>query len=151
MLRQTLLLLHLLGAIVWVGGMFFAYFCLRPAAAELLDPPRRLPLWAAAFARFLPYTAVAVVLILASGAAMLAGAGAGAGQAPLGWHVMAALGLLMTAVFAYVYAALYPKLRAACAAAAWPAAAQVLDRIRRLVALNLVLAVCTVLAAVSAR
>jgi uncharacterized membrane protein len=147
MLRQTLLLLHLLGAIVWVGGMFFAYFCLRPAAAELLDPPRRLPLWAAAFARFLPYTAVAVVLILASGGAMLVGAG----QAPLGWHVMAALGLLMAAVFAYVYAALYPKLRAACAAAAWPAAAQVLDRIRRLVALNLVLAVCTVLAAVSAR
>ena len=52
MLRQILLFVHLLGAIAWVGGMFFAYFCLRPAAMEVLDPPRRLPLWSATFARF---------------------------------------------------------------------------------------------------
>ena len=30
MLRQALLLLHLLAAMAWMGGMFFAYFCLRP-------------------------------------------------------------------------------------------------------------------------
>ncbi|HMA06989.1 MAG TPA: hypothetical protein VKP68_03975, partial [Ramlibacter sp.] len=71
MLRQVLILVHLLGAIVWVGGMFFAYFCLRPAAVEVLDPPRRLPLWSATFARFLPYTAIAVVVMLGSGLTML--------------------------------------------------------------------------------
>ena len=26
------LTLHILGAVVWVGGMFAAYVCLRPAA-----------------------------------------------------------------------------------------------------------------------
>jgi uncharacterized membrane protein len=47
MLRQILLLLHIASVIVWVGGMFFAYFCLRPAAAKLLQPPERLALWSA--------------------------------------------------------------------------------------------------------
>ena len=47
MLRQLLILLHLVGVITWVGGMFFAYFCLRPAAVEVLEPARRLPLWSA--------------------------------------------------------------------------------------------------------
>ena len=45
MLRPLLLFLHLAGVIVWVGGMFFAYFCLRPAAVRVLQPPQRLPLW----------------------------------------------------------------------------------------------------------
>ena len=36
--------LHLLSAVIWVGGMFFAYMVLRPAAATLLEPPQRLPL-----------------------------------------------------------------------------------------------------------
>ena len=149
MLRQPLIFLHLLGAIVWIGGMFFAYFCLRPAAAETLDPPKRLPLWASAFARFLPYTAVAVVVLIATGGAMLAQTGMR--EAPVGWHIMMTLGLVMAAVFAYVYAVLFPKLKARCAESAWPAAAQVLNSIRRLVALNLVLGVCTVVAAISAR
>jgi len=144
-----MLSLHLLAAIAWLGGMFFAYFCLRPAAAELLAPPHRLPLWAATFARFLRYTAIAVGVILASGLTLLAQAGfAGA---PWAWYLMAMLGLVMAAVFAHVYLGLYPALRAACAASDWPAAGAALDGIRRLVALNLVLGLCAVLAAVSAR
>lgn len=149
MLRQGLLFVHLLCAIAWLGGMFFAYFCQRPAAAEVLEPPQRLPLWVATFARFLPSMGVAVLLLLASGLAMLLQVGMG--SAPPGWHVMLALGLAMAAVFAYVYAVLFPSLRAHCAALAWPAAGQTLNRIRRLVGLNLVLGVLVVMAAVSAR
>jgi uncharacterized membrane protein len=54
-------------------------------------------------------------------------------------------------VFARVYLVLYPRLRAACESAAWPAAAQALNGIRRLVALNLVLGILTVVAALWAR
>jgi uncharacterized membrane protein len=149
MLRQVLILAHLLGAIAWIGGMFFAYFCLRPAAAEVLDPPRRLPLWSATFARFLPYTAIAVVVMLACGLAMLLQTGLR--QAPIGWHIMMTLGVVMAVIFGYVYGVLYPKLRQRCHSADWPAAAWALNRIRQLVAVNLVLGVCTVVAAVSAR
>lgn len=149
MLRQLLILLHLAGVIVWVGGMFFAYFCLRPAAAQLLDPPQRLPLWVATFDRFFRLVAVAVVLILLSGFAMFAQVGFA--LAPPGWHIMMGLGLAMAGVFGYVYFVLYPKLRQHCAAAAWPAAAAALNGIRQLVAVNLVLGACTILAAVAAR
>ena len=47
--------LHLLAAVVWVGGMFFAYVALRPVAASLLPPPLRLPLWSQTVARFFPW------------------------------------------------------------------------------------------------
>ena len=149
MLRQLLILLHLLGAFAWIGGMFFAHFCLRPAAAEVLQPPQRLPLLAAALSRFLRYAAIAVVVILASGIVMFAQTGFG--QAPVGWHVMFALGMVMAVVFAHIYLVLFPRLRGSCDAAAWPQAAQTLNSIRGLVVLNLALGICTVVAAISAR
>jgi len=43
--------LHLLGAVVWVGGMFFALLIMRPALASL-DPPQRIDVYRAAFHRF---------------------------------------------------------------------------------------------------
>jgi len=149
MLRQFLLLLHLLAAIAWIGGMFFAYFCLRPAASEVLQPPQRLPLWVETFARFLPFMAVGVTVIAISGVGLFVPVGFHA--APAGWHVMLALGIVMAAVFVYVWLSLFPRLRAHVAAAAWPSAAQTLDRIRQLVALNLGLGVLIVVAAVAAR
>jgi uncharacterized membrane protein len=149
MLRQFLLLAHLLAAMAWIGGMFFAYFCLRPAAGQVLDPPQRVPLMAATFARFLPAAAGAVAIIVITGFAMLGAARVGA--APPGWHAMMGIGLVMTGVFVYVYAVLWPTLRNASAAAQWPVAGQALGRIRWAVALNLALGVCAVIAAVSAR
>lgn len=148
-IHQILLFTHLTSVIVWVGGMFFAYFCLRPAAVAILKPPERLPLWVATFRLFLAYSSVAVVLILISGIFMLANVGMS--QAPTGWHIMLTLGLVMAAVFSIVYFVFYPRLIALCASSSWPAAANVLNNIRRLVAFNLLLALCTILAAMSAR
>ena len=34
--------LHVLAAVIWVGGMFFAWIVLRPVAASQLEPPARL-------------------------------------------------------------------------------------------------------------
>ena len=149
MLRQVLLFIHLTSAIAWLGGMFFAYFCLRPAAVETLDPPKRLPLWNATFARFLPYMSVAVLLIIGTGLGMFLPVGFR--EAPVGWHAMLTLGLVMAVVFAYLYGVLFRKLQLHCSAASWPAAAGVLNRIRQLVALNLTLGILIVAAAISAR
>ena len=41
-MNRLLLLLHILAVVVWIGGMFFAHYCLRPAAAEKLSPEQRL-------------------------------------------------------------------------------------------------------------
>jgi uncharacterized membrane protein len=149
MLRLVLIFAHLAGVVVWVGGMVFAAFCLRPAAAQLLQPPQRLPLWVATFAAFFRLVSVCVAVILLSGFAMLIQTGVAA--APVGWHVMLALGLAMAGVFFWIDRVLFQRLRRHSAAGAWPPAAAALNSIRRLVALNLVLAVCTIAAAVSAR
>lgn len=144
MLRELLLFLHISSVIVWVGGMFFAYFCLRPAAAKLLEPPQRLPLWLATFDLFFRYAGISVLLILASGLTLFFQVGFK--LAPVGWHIMLTLGLLMAAVFGHVYFALYPRLRKHCEASAWPAAAAALNSIRQMVAFNLILSLCTVAA-----
>ena len=49
------LFLHVMGVVVWVGGMFFAYMALRPVAASVLEPPQRLTLWAGVFGKFFPW------------------------------------------------------------------------------------------------
>lgn len=147
--RSALLFLHLLGAVTWVGGMFFAYFCLRPAAAETLEPPQRLKLWVGVFSRFLPVVAAVVLIMLATGFSLMAQTGFR--NAPVGWHVMQALGIVMSVVFAWIYGVLFPRLRRHAAGADWPAAAQALNGIRRLVAFNLALGVATVAAAVAGR
>ena len=64
------LTLHLLSAVVWVGGMFAAYLCLRPAAGPL-EPPQRLALWRRFLAKFFPWVWVSVVLLLVTGFWML--------------------------------------------------------------------------------
>ena len=149
MLHKILLFLHFAGAVVWVGGMFFAYFCLRPASGQILQPPQRLPLWAATFRLFLRYAAISVVVLLGSGFAMLLPVGVG--TAPHGWLAMMTLGLVMAGIFVYVYGVLYPRLAKNVQASAWPAAAAALNGIRRLVAINLILSVAVVVSAVSAK
>ena len=59
-------LLHVIAAVIWVGGMFFAYMFLRPVAASQLEPPARLTLWEGVFGRFFrivqgPHNVLAVV------------------------------------------------------------------------------------------
>src|SRR5512135_466659 len=107
-------LFHLFGVIVWVGGMFFAYMALRPAAAELLSPPQRLPLWGGTFARFFPWVWVAVALILSSGFYMIAILGGFKGVSPH-VHIMLAIGLVMVLIFTYVYTRPYQALKHAVA------------------------------------
>ena len=129
--------------------MFFAHVCLRPAAVQVLAPPQRLPLMLAALTRFLRAMALAVPLVLLSGFTLLAATGLA--HAPWGWHAMMGLGVLMAGIYAFIHARLLPRLRQHCAAAAWPLAAEALNRIRRLVVLNLGLGGLTVAAALLGR
>ncbi len=144
-LHPLLLFLHIAAVVVWVGGMFFAYVCLRPVAVEQLDAPTRLRLWEGVFRRFFPWVWISVVLIFASGLAMLLHTGMAA--APPHWHAMLAVGLLMMAIFMHVYFAPFRRLRAAVAEARWPDGGHALAQIRQLVGLNLVLGGINVLIA----
>ena len=140
-LQHLSLFLHLLGVITWVGGMAFAYVCLRPAAT-MLPPPMRLPLWAATLERFFALVWGAIVLILASGFGKLAAVGFA--NAPGAWHWMMLTGLTMVVVFVTLWFGPWRRLKAAVAAEDWAAGATALAAIRHRVAINLVLGVITV-------
>ncbi|MEK6771748.1 MAG: CopD family protein, partial [Pseudomonadota bacterium] len=133
--------LHILATILWIGGMFFAYVALRPAAASLLEPPQRLPLWAATFARFFPWVWVSVVVLPATGYWMVFYVFDGLRQVGLHVHLMQGLGWLMIVIYLFVFFAPYRQLKAAVAAKDWPAGGKALARIRRLVGINLLLGI----------
>lgn len=133
---KLLYLVHVLATVIWVGGMFFAYQCLRPVAAAQLEPPLRLRLWQGVFGRFFPWVWAAVLLLLLSGQLLTLQLG-GMAAVPVHVHAMAGIGYLMAAVFFYLYFLPYGALRRAVAAEDWPAAGAVLNRIRILVGVNL--------------
>lgn len=141
-LAPLLLFLHVAAVVVWVGGMFFAYVCLRPVAVEVLQPPLRLALWKGVFDRFFPAVWAAVALILLSGLGMLLRVGFKA--APVHWHLMFLAGLVMMAVFVSVVLGPFRQLGAAVAAADWPAGGAALGRIRQRIAFNLALGFATI-------
>lgn len=138
--------LHILAAIVWVGGMFFAYMALRPAALAL-EPPQRLALWSRTFARFFPWVWGAVVVLPVTGYWMILAVFGGFGQAALYIHVMQTIGIVMILLFLHVYFAPYQRLRRAVEAEDFAAAAKHLGQIRVLVAINLTLGLITVIVA----
>ncbi|WP_448091996.1 CopD family protein [Pseudomonas lini] len=129
--------LHILAALVWVGGMFFAWMVLRPAAMKALEGPARLKLWVEVFQGFFRWVWIAVVLLPISGVGMIHLQYTGFEAAPQYVQVMMGLYVVMTALFIRIQALLLPELRTAVAAQDWPTGAAVLGRIRRLVGINL--------------
>ncbi|HYB50530.1 MAG TPA: CopD family protein [Burkholderiaceae bacterium] len=144
-----LLFAHVVAVVVWVGGMFFAHQCLRPAAAQLLEAPQRLQLWNDVFARFFLWVWAAVVLIPASGLSIIATIGWSA--APLRWHLMLLVGLVMIAIFLIVFFSPYRRLQRSVRAQDWKAGAAALARIRHLVGVNIVLGLATIAIATAGR
>ena len=150
MLYAILKTIHLLSLMVWIGGMVFGHFFLRPAVGALA-PPERLSLMHAVLGRFFHAVLAAAALTLVSGVWMIwrsAGQAAETGgrfTMPLEWMVMALLGVLMMAIFGYIRFPLYARLSRAVAAKDWPAGAAALASIRALVLTNLGLGVLIVL------
>ena len=153
MIDALLKLIHLLSIIVWVGGMVFTHFFLRPAAA-MLEPPLRVQLMHGVLERFFRVVLVLSSITVLSGlwmigrvakAAVQAG---GSFQMPLSWTVMATLGLVMWAIFGHIRFALFRRMGRAVAAKDWPVASTALGRIRLWVGVNLVLGLLTVVVAV---
>jgi len=141
---------HALAAVVWVGGMFFAYVVLRPSLG-FLEPPQRLTLWSAVFSRFFVWVWLAVAILLGTGYHMVFAELGGFDQAGLYILLMHGIALLMTALFAFLFFVPFPRFRAFVAAGDWPDAAGQLNLIRRIVATNLVLGLVNILVATSGR
>ncbi len=144
------LTLHVLAAIVWVGGMFFAYLVLRPASG-MLEPPARLELWARVFGRFFAWVFAAIVLLLASGFWMVFGVFGGFAGVGLHIQLMMLIGIVMMMIFLHLYFAPWRRMRAAVARQDWAEGGRQLGQIRIIVAVNLVLGLVTAAIGASGR
>jgi uncharacterized membrane protein len=137
------LAVHVLCAVLWVGGMFFAYVVLRPSLS-VLEPMQRIALHTQVFRRFFLVIWHAMPLILLSGFAILFGFYGG--MAFVGWnvHLMMLLGLIMSAVFLLIFFGPYARFRRTTDR---NTAIACIDRIRKMIAVNLMLGIVTVVVA----
>jgi uncharacterized membrane protein len=146
MIYATLKTLHLLSIVVWIGGMVFVHFFLRPAVAQV-ELPLRLRLMHDVLGRFFKAVLVASLLTLATGVWMLGRVAkqvvqsGGNFEMPLAWTVMAVLGIVMVAIFMHIRFALFKKLDRAVSMSEWTAGAAALAQIRTWVSINLGLGV----------
>lgn len=143
--------LHVLSAVVWVGGMFFAYVCLRPVAASQLEPPQRLQLWSGVFAKFFPFVWASIIILPLTGYLMIFSIWQNMSTTPLYVHVMIGIGILMILVFLHVFFAAYKKLKRAVSTQDWPSGGKALGQIRSLIGVNVILGITVVTVATAGR
>lgn len=133
--------LHVLAAVVWVGGMFFAYLVLRPSLG-VLEPNQRMLVHNQVFRRFFRVVWHAMPLSIITGFGMvfafLGGLGFQSGRV----HAMMGLGLVMSAVFAFIYFGPYKRFQRTTDKAAM---ATSLNTIRSLIGINLLLGIVTII------
>ena len=143
--------LHILAAVIWVGGMFFAYNALRPAAAQVLEPPLRLELWVQVFRRFFVWVWLSVAVILLTGYWMLFQYFGGFENAGMHIHIMHGVGILMVLIYMHVFFAPYRRLRQAVIVQDYPLGGAQLNMIRKLVGINTVLGLLVITVASAGR
>lgn len=138
-------LLHLVAGIVWLGGMTFMLFALRPAAMTTMEPQPRARLIGEVWRRFFAVVLAAIVVLFATGtnlyttAFRAAKAATGEGSVPLGWNLMLVAGITMMLIFGHIYFAGFRKYKRAIASGEWTTVAAVAAQIHALVVTNFVL------------
>jgi len=143
-----LIALHGLLAVIWVGGMFFAYVVLRPAA-QTLEASVRLPLWSRTFYRFFPWVWAAVIILPATGYFLVSARFGGFANLPLYVNIMQGIGILMTLIYLHMFFAPYQRLRRGVDAGDFVKAGQALGQIRQLVGINTALGLITIFVALA--
>ena len=149
-IQSIAIALHVLAAVVWVGGMFVIYFCLRPALGTL-DPPQRFRLMRATLAKFFPFVWGAVLLILATGYWMLFDTFGGFAGVGVSIHWMQLFGWAMVGLFMWLFHGPWLAFKRAVDAQDWAAAATNLDQIRQIVAVNMPVGLLVIALGVSGR
>ena len=136
--------LHVLAALIWVGGMFLAWMILRPAAIKALEGPARSKLRVEVFQRFSVWVWIEVEVLPISGVGLLQMRFNGFETAPRYVQIMMGLYIVMVALFIRIQSLQLPELRKAVEAQEWAAGAAVMGRIRRLVGCNLIVGLALV-------
>ncbi|MBF0614763.1 MAG: hypothetical protein G8237_13770 [Magnetococcales bacterium] len=137
------LLLHLLAATLWVGGMFFALWILRPAALPL-PLAERVGLWTRVLERFMVIVWGVVITLPATGYWMIfMGFG---GMQGVGGHIrlMEGMGWIMIAIFLILYFRSFRPMQRMARELLIPETGLYIEKIRQYVRINLILGLVTI-------
>jgi len=143
--------LHVLSAVIWVGGMFFAYLILRPIAAIQFEPPQRLTLWSNVFSKFFPWVWACVVLLLGTGFWLIFNKFGGMDNAGSHIHIMMSMGIIMSLIFMHLFFTPRRRMTQAVIEHNWEEAGKHLAQIRMLIGINLILGLGVVIIATGGR
>ena len=144
LLYDALRTIHVLSFVVWIGGMYFAHFFLRPSLS-CLEPPERLKLMHATLSRFFAAVIIASLAAVGSGIwmigrmARMVSLTGGNFVMPWTWSLMSALGILMLVIFFYIRFVLFKHFEHVVQSSAFPEAGAQLNRIRLWVTVNMVI------------
>jgi uncharacterized membrane protein len=142
---------HLLSAVIWVGGMFFAYNALRLAAAQVLEPPLRLELWVQVFRRFFIWVWLSIAILLVTGYWMVFNYFGGLASSGMHIQIMHGAGIIMVLIYLHVFFSPYRRLRQAVIVQDYPLAGAQLNQIRKLVGINTVIGLLVIIVASAGR
>ncbi len=142
--------LHILAALIWVGGLFFILMILRPASIRV-EPSQRFRLFDKVFSRYFPWVWAAIAVLLITGYWMLYARLGGFSEAGLHVHVMQGLGIVMMLIFGHLYYAPYKHFRTAVGEANWAKTNYQANRMRRALRWNLLLGLVVFIVAVTGR
>ncbi|MBT3533211.1 MAG: hypothetical protein HN478_04985 [Rhodospirillaceae bacterium] len=142
---------HILAAVFWVGGMYFAHQCLRPAAELHLPPPLRLVLWRGVLRRFFSRVWLAIAALVISGYMMVFIYLGGFSDLGLHVYLMQAAGWVMIILYLHLYFGPYARLKDALNDMDFEAAGAQQGKIRGIVGVNLMLGIITILLGATGR
>lgn len=142
--------IHLLAALIWVGGMFFALVMVRPAALEL-DTEHRVRLWMNIMNRFIHWIWGAVIALPVTGYWMLYAHMGGMEYAGTHILIMQIVGWMMIALFLFVFFVPYQGMRRMFDKLLMPEAGLYMEWIRTIMSINLLLGIGVILVAVTGR
>ena len=143
--------LHVLSAMIWVGGMFFAYMAMRPAVVEVIDASQRGLLWCRTLSRFFLWVWAAVILLPVTGYWMIFSVFGG--MSGVGWHIhlMQGVGIVMILIYFHVFFAPFWRLKQAVANQDPQEGGRQVGQIRKLVGINLILGLIVVVVGAGGR
>ena len=137
--------------LTWIEeGMFAIYACLRPALVTI-EPAPRLRLMRATLGNFFLWVWIALLLLLVTGYGMVFVTFGGFATLPLYVDLMQAIGWVMIALFLWLFHRPWLAFKREVDSENWPNAAASLDRIRRIISINLPLGLAVVMIGASGR
>jgi uncharacterized membrane protein len=134
------LALHISGAIIWVGSLFFTLVVVHPSAREL-ERASQLSFWHQLLARFFLWGWLGITAVAGSGIAM--SSAAFGTHSPAYVQAMMGIAAVALAIYAYLHLVPYTHFRRAISRSDWPAAQRHIMQVPLLVAITLVLTLVT--------